>query len=78
MDMNEALANITGITRGNLPARISRLFHRTSKARAVYQGGFAGALWLILRSRCVIKWNLSDVLFNGSIYKDDSEMFWVW
>jgi PAS domain S-box-containing protein len=73
MDMNEALANITGITREMLTGTdFLDYFTEPQKARAVYQEVFAkGSVAdspLTIRHKNGI---LTDVLFNGSIYKDD-------
>jgi PAS domain S-box-containing protein len=72
MDMNDALANITGITRENLTGTdFLDYFTEPQKARAVYQEVFAmGSVAdspLTLRHQ---NGTLIDVLFNGSIYKD--------
>ena len=72
MDMNEALANITGITREKLTGTdFLDYFTEPQKARAVYQEVFAkGSVAdspLTLRH---LNGGLTDVLFNGSIYKD--------
>ena len=74
MDMNEALANITGITREKLTGTdFLDYFTEPQKARAVYQEVFANGSVadspLTLRHQ---NGTLTDVLFNGSIYKDDS------
>jgi PAS domain S-box-containing protein len=74
MDMNEALANITGITREKLTGTdFLDYFTEPQKARAVYQEVFAkGSVAdspLTLRHQ---NGTLTDVLFNGSIYKDDA------
>ncbi|MDT8412278.1 MAG: ATP-binding protein [Vicingaceae bacterium] len=73
MDMNQATINITGITRKELTGTdFFDYFTETQKAREVYQEVFAkGSVAdspLTLRSK---KGKLTDVLFNGSIYKDD-------
>lgn len=73
MDMNEALANITGITREKLTGTdFLDYFTEPQKARDVYQEVFAkGSVAdspLTLRHQ---NGTLTDVLFNGSIYKDD-------
>jgi PAS domain S-box-containing protein len=73
MDMNEALANITGKTRTELKGSdFFDYFTEPQKAREVYQEVFAkGSVAdspLTLRSK---KGKLTDVLFNGSVYKDD-------
>src|SRR5882762_6789988 len=73
MDMNEALANITGMTREKLTGTdFLDYFTEPQKARAVYQEVFAkGSVAdspLTLRHK---NGKLTDVLFNGSVYKDD-------
>ncbi len=72
-DMNEALVNITGITREKLTGTdFFNYFTEPQKAREVYQEVFAkGSVAdspLTLRHK---KGKLTDVLFNGSVYKDD-------
>lgn len=72
-DMNEALVNITGITREKLTGTdFFDYFTEPQKAREVYQEVFAkGSVAdspLTLRHK---KGKLTDVLFNGSVYKDD-------
>jgi PAS domain S-box-containing protein len=72
-DMNEALVNITGITRERLTGTdFFDYFTEPQKAREVYQEVFAkGSVAdspLTLRHK---KGKLTDVLFNGSVYKDD-------
>ena len=72
-DMNEALANITGITREKLTGTdFFDYFTEPQKAREVYQEVFAkGSVAdspLTLRHK---NGKLTDVLFNGSVYKDD-------
>lgn len=73
MDMNEALANITGMSREKLTGTdFLDYFTEPQKARAVYQEVFANGSVadspLTLRHR---DGKLTDVLFNGSIYKDN-------
>ena len=73
MDMNEATVNITGITRKKLTGSdFFNYFTEPQKAREVYQEVFAkGSVAdspLTLRHK---KGKLTDVLFNGSVYKDD-------
>ena len=73
-DMNEALANITGMTREKLTGTdFFDYFTEPQKAREVYQEVFAkGSVAdspLTLRHK---NGKLTDVLFNGSVYKDDS------
>jgi PAS domain S-box-containing protein len=72
-DMNEALANITGLTREKLTGTdFLDYFTEPQKAREVYQEVFArGSVAdspLTLRHK---NGKLTDVLFNGSIYKND-------
>jgi PAS domain S-box-containing protein len=73
-DMNEATVNITGATREFLTGTdFFDYFTEPHKAREVYKEVFAkGSVAdspLTLRH---IDGKLTDVLFNGSIYKDDS------
>jgi PAS domain S-box-containing protein len=73
IDMNESLANITGITREVLTGTdFSGNFTEPQKARKVYQQVFAkGSVKdspLTLRHK---DGKLTDVLFNGSVYKDE-------
>lgn len=73
MDMNQALANITGITRIKLTGTdFFDYFTEPQKAREIYQEIFAkGSVAdfpLTLRHN---KGKLTDVLFNGSVFKDD-------
>jgi len=72
-DMNEALANITGITREELTGTdFFDYFTEPQMAREVYLEVFAkGSVAdspLTLRHK---DGKLTDVLFNGSVYKDD-------
>jgi len=72
-DMNEALANITGMTRKKLTGTdFFDYFTEPQKAREVYKEVFAkGSVAdypLTLRHK---DGKLTDVLFNGSVYKDD-------
>jgi PAS domain S-box-containing protein len=72
-DMNEALANITGLTREELTDTDFRdYFTEPQKARKVYKEVFAkGSVAdspLTLRHK---NGKLTDVLFNGSVYKDE-------
>jgi len=71
-DMNEALANITGFTREELKGTdFFTYFTESQKAREVYQEVFAKGsvadMPLTLRHK---EGNLTDVSFNGSVYKD--------
>ena len=72
-DMNQALANITGMSREKLTGTdFFDYFTEPQKAREVYQEVFAkGSVAdspLILRHA---NGKLTDVLFNGSVYKDE-------
>ena len=72
-DMNEALASITGMTREELTGTdFFDYFTEPQMAREVYQKVFAkGSVAdspLTLRHKAG---KLTDVLFNGSVYKDD-------
>ena len=72
-DMNEATANITGMAREQLTGTdFFDYFTEPQKAREVYQEVFAkGSVTdspLTLRH---VDGKLTDVLFNGSVYKDD-------
>jgi PAS domain S-box-containing protein len=72
-DMNQATVNITGVAREKLTGTdFFDYFTEPQKAREVYQEVFAkGSVAdspLTLRHR---EGKLTDVLFNGSVYKDD-------
>jgi PAS domain S-box-containing protein len=72
-DMNQALANITGMTREQLTdTDFFDYFTEPQKAREVYQEVFSkGSVTdspLTLRNKAG---KLTHVLFNGSVYKDD-------
>ncbi|MDQ3192612.1 MAG: PAS domain S-box protein, partial [Bacteroidota bacterium] len=74
-DMNQATVNITGLTRKKLTGTdFLDYFTDAQKARKVYQEIFAkGSVsdsQLTLRH---LKGKLTDVVFNGSVYKDDKE-----
>jgi len=74
-DMNQAMANITGFSREKLTdTDFFDYFTEPQKAREVYQEVFAkGSVAdspLTLRHK---EGKLTDVLFNGSVYKDDKE-----
>ncbi len=72
-DMNQALANITGMTREKLTGTdFFNYFTEPQKAREVYQEVFANGS--VADSPLTLKHKdgkLTDVLFNGSVYKDD-------
>jgi len=70
-DMNEALANITGLTREKLTGTdFFDYFTEPQKAREVYQEvfakGFVADYPLTIKDH-----KQTDVLFNGSVYKDE-------
>jgi PAS domain S-box-containing protein len=72
-DMNEALVKITGVSRDELKdTDFLDYFTEPQKARKVYQEVFANGSVadspLTLRHE---NGKLTDVLFNGSVYKDD-------
>lgn len=72
-DMNRATANITGVSREKLTGSdFFGYFTEPEKARAVYQQVFARGFItnapLKLRHKSGL---LTDVLLNGSVYKDD-------
>ncbi|HLG04144.1 MAG TPA: ATP-binding protein, partial [Bacteroidia bacterium] len=71
-DMNEALASITGLTREQLRGTdFFDYFTDPQKAREVYEEvfakGFVADYPLTIRDH-----KLTDVLFNGSVYKDEN------
>jgi PAS domain S-box-containing protein len=71
-DMNKATADITGISREKLTGTdFFNYFTQPQKAREVYQEAFANGSVadspLTLRHK---NGKLTDVLFNGSVYKD--------
>jgi PAS domain S-box-containing protein len=73
-DMNEALANITGLTRKRLTGtNFLDYFTEPQKARDVYKEvfskGFISNSPLTLHHK---SGKLTDVLLNGSVYKDDN------
>jgi len=74
-DMNEALVNITGISRNELKGTyFLDYFTEPQKAREVYQEVFAKGS--VADSPLTLRHadgKLTDVLFNGSVYKDDQE-----
>ena len=72
-DMNEALANITGLTRQELiGTEFPDYFTEPQQAGEIYQQVFANGsvadFPLTIRHK---SGKLTDVLFNGSVYKDD-------
>jgi PAS domain S-box-containing protein len=72
-DMNEALANITGITREKITGTdFFDYFTEPEKARDIYKEAFAKGF--VVNSPLTIRHKdgkLTDVLFNGSTYKDE-------
>ena len=72
-DMNEATVNITGITREKLTGTdFLDYFTEPQKARDVYKEVFAKGS--VVNSPLTLRHKngkLTDVLFNGSVYKDD-------
>ncbi|MDY0215597.1 MAG: ATP-binding protein [Bacteroidales bacterium] len=74
-DMNEATANIIGLSREKLTGTyFFEYFTEPQKANEVYKKvfakGFVTNLPLTIRHE---KGKLTDVLFNGSVYKDDKK-----
>jgi PAS domain S-box-containing protein len=72
-DMNQATVNITGLTREKLTGTdFFDYFTEAQKAREVYQevfaNGYVADYPLTVRHK---DGKLTDVLFNGSVYKDD-------
>ncbi|MCC6371867.1 MAG: PAS domain S-box protein [Bacteroidia bacterium] len=71
MDMNEAMVTVTGIDRSKLKGSDFKIyFTNPEKASQVYQEvfkkGFVADYPLVIKDH-----KLTDVLFNGSVYKDD-------
>ncbi len=73
-DINEATVNITGMARDKLTGTdFFEYFTEPQKAREVYQEVFAkGAVIDFPLTLRHINGKLTDVLFNGSVYKDDN------
>ncbi|MEI9912049.1 MAG: ATP-binding protein [Bacteroidota bacterium] len=70
-DMNEALVNITGIEREKLTGTdFFDYFTEPQKARQVYQEVFAKG-FVADYPLTIMDGKLTDVLFNGSVYKDE-------
>lgn len=73
MDMNDATANVIGLTRDQLTGTdFFNYFTEPQKAREVYQEVFANGS--VADSPLTLKnlnGKLTDVLFNGSVYKDE-------
>ena len=71
-DVNEAMANITGKKRADLiGSDFAVYFTNPQKAREVYQEVFAKG-FVSNYPLVIIDGKLTDVLFNGSIYKDEN------
>jgi PAS domain S-box-containing protein len=72
-DMNEALVNITGMSRQDLTGTdFLDYFTEPQKAREVYEEVFAkGSVINSPLTICHKDGKLTDVLFNGSVYKDE-------
>lgn len=71
MDMNEAMVRVTGFTRKELKGTdFNKYFTESTKAKEVYKEvflkGFVADFPLT-----IMDGKLTDVLFNGSVYKDD-------
>jgi hypothetical protein len=74
--MNEATIKITGVERELLPVLTFDYFTEPQMAREVSGGIRKGSVAdspLTLRHK---EGKLTDVLFNGSVYKDDQGMSW--
>ncbi|HEY5508466.1 MAG TPA: PAS domain S-box protein [Paludibacter sp.] len=73
-DMNEATVNVTGFTRAELTGTdFFEYFTESQKAREVYQEVFA--MGSVADSPLTIRHKLgklTDVFFNGSVYRDDN------
>ena len=69
--MNEALATITGETREQLiGSNFSNYFTEPEKAHEIYKEVFAKG-FVTNYPLTIVDGELTDVLFNGSVYKDD-------
>jgi PAS domain S-box-containing protein len=75
MDMNQATANVTGLTREQLTnSDFFDYFTEPQKAREVYQEVFAnGSVTDSPLTLIHMNGKLTNVLFNGSVYKDDQD-----
>jgi len=70
-DMNEAMATITGKTRADLiGSEFANYFTDPQKAREIYQEVFEKG-FVTNYPLVIIDGKLTDVLFNGSLYKDE-------
>ncbi|HNP17179.1 MAG TPA: ATP-binding protein [Fulvivirga sp.] len=74
-DMNQATVGITGVTRDKLTGTdFFDYFTEPQKAREVYQEVFAeGSVNDFPLTVRHVEGELTDVLFNGSVYKDDDD-----
>jgi PAS domain S-box-containing protein len=72
-DMNQATINIIGVSRKKLTgSNFFDFFTEPQKAQDVYKEVFAkGSVSDLSLTLCHSKGKLTDVLFNGSVYKDD-------
>jgi PAS domain S-box-containing protein len=71
-DMNNASVNITGVTSENLIGTdFFNYFTEPQKAREVYQAVFAKG-FVVDCPLTIRDGKLTDVLFNGSVYKDEN------
>jgi PAS domain S-box-containing protein len=73
MDMNHAMVDITGMQRNHLiGSDFFGYFTEPKKARKIYQEVFAdGSVCNFPLTFCHENGKLTDVLFNGSVYKDE-------
>jgi PAS domain S-box-containing protein len=73
MDMNHAMVDITGMQRNRLiGSDFFGYFTEPKKARKIYQEVFAdGSVCNFPLTFCHENGKLTDVLFNGSVYKDE-------
>src|SRR5665648_420553 len=72
-DMNNASLDITGISREKLKGTdFFDYFTEPQKAREVYQEVFAKG-FVVDYPLTIMDGKFTDVLFNGSVYKDDRE-----
>src|ERR1041385_1076817 len=70
-DVNQAMANITGVTREKLTGTdFKNYFTEPQKAREIYREVFAKG-FVTGYPLTIMDGKLTDVLFNGSVYKDE-------
>ncbi len=70
-DMNEAMVRVTGVSRENLKGTdFKNYFTEPEKASKVYQEVFLKG-FVADSPLTIMDGKLTDVLFNGSVYKDD-------